>query len=64
MAWGWLIAAIVAGILSLVCIISTILELGVGKINLKKGDFWGAVAFHAVTALLALWFFLKAIGKA
>lgn len=64
MSWPWLIAAIVVWLLSAACIIGTLYELFVGKANLRKGDFWGGVAFHGVTTVLALWFVLKAFGKA
>jgi len=45
------------------CIIGTIWEIAVGKADLRKGDFWGGVAFHGSTAILALWLLLKALGK-
>jgi len=64
MSWAWLIAAVVVWLLSAACIISTMYEVGTGKSNLRKGDFWGAVVFHGGTAILALWLLLKALGKA
>ena len=63
MSWGWLSAAIIVWLMSAACIIGTIWELAVGKANLRKGDFWGGVAFHGSTAVLALWLLLKALGK-
>ncbi len=38
---------------------------GMGKADpeKKRGDFWGGIAFHGATAVLALWLFLKALGK-
>ena len=64
MKWGWLIAALVVWLMSAACIIGTVYELFVGKANLKKGDFWGGIAFHGSTAILALWLLLKAMGRA
>jgi len=63
MSWVWLSASIVLAILSLCCIISTCSEVASGKNNLKRPEFWGAAVFHGVTAVLALWFLLKAFGK-
>ena len=62
MSWGWFAGAMVAWAASAACIIGTIVELGMGKGDLRKGDFWGGVAFHGATAILALWLFLKALG--
>ena len=64
MKWAWFIPALIVWLLSAICIIGTIYELYIGKANLKKPDFWGGIAFHGSTAILALWLFLKAIGKA
>ena len=65
MKWGWFIAAIVVWLASAGCIIGTIAELARGrpKGKCKKAEFWGGVAFHGGTAILALWFLLKALGK-
>ena len=63
MSWGWLSLAIVVWLMSAGCIIGTIWEIAVGKADLRKGDFWGGVAFHGSTAILALWLLLKALGK-
>jgi len=63
MKLGWFIASIIVWLASFICIITTIHELATGKNNLKKLDFWGAVIFHGITAILALWLFLKATGK-
>ena len=41
MSWGWLIATVIVWVLSAACIISTMYEIGAGKSNLRKGDFWG-----------------------
>ena len=62
--WYWWIAAIIVGLLSAVCIISTMIEFKQGKTGPtgpKSGDFWGAVVFHGVSAILALWLLSKAI---
>ncbi|MFC1836367.1 hypothetical protein ACFL2Q_16870 [Thermodesulfobacteriota bacterium] len=63
MSWEWLIGAVVVWLVSAACIIGTMYELAVGKTDLRKGDFWGGVAFHGATAILALWLFLMALGK-
>jgi succinate-acetate transporter protein len=63
MSWGWLAIAVVVWLLSAACIIGTLWELFAGKGDLRKGDFWGGVAFHGVTALVALWLLLKALPK-
>jgi hypothetical protein len=64
MNWGWLIGAVVVWLVSAICIIGTIAEVGTGKNSIRKPGFWGGVAFHAVTAVAALWLLLKAMGKA
>ena len=64
MNWWWFIGAIVVWLASAGCIIGTVVEWFVGKAGLRKGDTWGGIAFHGATAILALWLFLKAIGKA
>ena len=63
MSWGWFIGAVIVWLASAACIIGTLYELAVGKAHLRKGDFWGGVAFHGATAILALWLLLKALGK-
>jgi len=59
MSWIWLVLAIIVWLASAACIIGTIYEMCTGKANLKKADFWGGIAFHGTTAILALWLFLK-----
>ena len=63
MKWGWFIAAIVVWLLSAACIIGTLVELARGKPKGKKAEFWGGIAFHGATAILALWFLVKALGR-
>ncbi len=62
MKWLWLAGATVVGLASLACAIGTVVEFYTGKGDLKKADFWGGVAFHGVTAILALWLLLKGLG--
>ena len=64
MKWGWFSLALIVWLASASCAIGTIVEAYGGKGDTRKGDFWGGVAFHGVTAILALWLFLKAMGKA
>ena len=58
----YLIGAIIAGIVSLSCIISTAVEFIKGKVNLSSGEFWGSVVFHLITGVLAVWLATKYIG--
>ncbi|MGD8240903.1 MAG: hypothetical protein PVH68_20295 [Armatimonadota bacterium] len=37
-------------------------EVSQGKATKGSGGYWGGVAFHGVTAVLALWFLVKALG--
>lgn len=50
---GRLIAAIVLFVVSFACIIGTTVEVIRGQTAMASGNFVGAVAFHAVTALVA-----------
>jgi hypothetical protein len=65
MKWGWFVAAIVVWLPSAACIIGTLVEVAMAKTDLKRkpANFWGGIAFHGATAVLALWLFLKALGK-
>lgn len=63
MSWGWLIAAVIVWLLSAGCAITTIYDTAAGKTGFRKGSFWGGIVFHGVTAILALWLLLKALGK-
>ena len=58
----YLIGAIISSIASLGCIISTTVEYVKGKIDLKGGNFWGAVVFHLITGVLAVWLASKYLG--
>jgi len=62
MRWVWLVASIVVWLASAACIIGTLVEVARGKNSVRKGDFWGGVAFHGVTAVAALWLLMKALG--
>jgi hypothetical protein len=57
----WWIGAILVGLLSAVCIISTMVEIISGKKRLFEAESVGAIVFHGVTAILALWFLFKAL---
>jgi len=62
--WYWWALGILCWLMSAICIISTIVELKIGKVSLsgpKAADFWGAVFFHGITAVLALWLLGKAV---
>ena len=65
MSWGWLTAGVIVWLLSAGCIIGTIVEIAQGKKGKgpSRGEFWGATAFHGITAVVALWMILKAVGK-
>ena len=60
---GYLIGSIVVGLLSLICIGSTVYEVAIGKYAIMTGNFWGAAVFHGITAVVAVWLLLKAVGK-
>ncbi len=62
MNWLWWIGAIVVWLASAICIIGTLCGLFVGKEKATKGGFWGGVAFHGVTAIIALWLLMKALA--
>jgi len=62
MSWPWLIGAAVVWLLSAICIIGTIIEAAMGKKIFRKPDTWGGIAFHGVTAILALWLLMKGLG--
>jgi len=64
MKWGWLIASIIVWLMSMCCILGTIYEFAAGKAKMKGVNFWGGIAFHGATAILAVWLLLKALGKA
>ncbi|MEE4312115.1 MAG: hypothetical protein V2J62_09640 [candidate division KSB1 bacterium] len=55
----YLIGAIAVGILSLSCITSTAFEFVKGKIEVLSAEFWGAIIFHLITGVLALWLAAK-----
>ena len=62
--WYWWVLTIIVWLASAVCIISTMVELKQGKTGPKgpkAGEFWGAIAFHGSTAILALWLLGKAL---
>ena len=59
---GWWIATIVVWLVSAICIIATMVEVGIGKSRPYKPENLGAVAFHGATAILALWLLTKALG--
>ncbi len=62
MSWLWILAAVVVWLLSAICIIGTICEAAMGKKIFRKADTWGGVAFHGITAILALWLLMKGLG--
>ena len=62
--WYWWVLAILVWLVSAGCIISTIIEHKQGKTGPagpKAAEYWGAVAFHGSTAIVALWLLGKAI---
>ena len=58
----YLIGAILSGIASLSCIIATAIEYIRGKFSLNSSDLWGAVVFHLITGVLAVWLASKYFG--
>jgi len=55
----YLIGAIVSALASLSCIVSTAVDFIKGKIKFTDTNLWGAIVFHLITGVLALWLFLK-----
>ena len=37
----------------MICILTTVWELYKGRLTFRSGEFWGAIAFHAITAMIA-----------
>jgi hypothetical protein len=60
---GYLIGSIVLFILSLTCIIYTIVEVIQVKYGLGSLNLWGAVVFHVVTAVIASFLLSRAQGE-
>lgn len=58
----YLIGAIASGILSISCITSTAIEFLKGKIEILSAEFWGAIIFHLITGVLAVWLVTKYAG--
>jgi hypothetical protein len=58
--WWW-IASIVTWLISAGCIIGTLVEVISGKKRPFCADSIGGYLFHGVTAVLALWFLVKAL---
>ena len=63
MCVGRLVGAIVLFVLSIGCIAHTVVEMARGEYGMGSGRLWGAVAFHAVTAILASLLLHSACGK-
>lgn len=59
--WWW-IAAIVTWLVSAGCILGTIVEIVMGKKRPFCAENLFGYLFHGATALLALWFLVKALG--
>ena len=57
---GWLIGSVIVFALSLACIGTTVVEMIQGKYGMNSLDFWGAVIFHPVTAIVAAFLLVKA----
>ncbi|MBI5499842.1 MAG: hypothetical protein HY907_06340 [Deltaproteobacteria bacterium] len=62
--WYWWLATILVWLASAACIVSTLIEMKLGKTGPrgpKLEDFWGAVGFHGATAVLVLWLLGKSL---
>jgi hypothetical protein len=60
----YLLLAVVVGVLSIGCSLTTAYEVAVGKMKFPGNvSFWGAMVFHASTALLTLWLVGIWLGK-
>ena len=60
---GYLIGAIVLFVLSIGCITGTVVEVILGKYGMGALQFWGGVAFHAATAVIAASLLIRAHPK-
>jgi len=57
---AYLIVSIILFAISVLCIGSTVLEIIRGDYGMLTWDFWGPVAFHFVTAVVAGFLLVKA----
>ena len=60
--WYWWVSGIVVWLVSGMCMIGTVIEMKMGKYGWADKGFWGAVAFHGVSAILALWLVWMAVA--
>ena len=60
---GYLAGAIVLLVLSIGCIVGTVVEVIVGKYGMGSLQFWGGVVFHAATAVIAMALLVRAHPK-
>ena len=57
---GYLISGTVLLLLSVSCIVWTVVEMASRKFGMGTLDFWGAVVFHAVSGMAAAFLLYKA----
>jgi hypothetical protein len=53
----WLVLAVVFALMTAGCAIASAADIASGRMRFPlEAGFWGAMIFHAATALLSLWF--------
>jgi len=60
MNW-WIISAVIFFLLSIVCGVSTALEIKSCKLDPKSVEYLGSIAFHAITAIIAIFLLIKGL---
>lgn len=53
MNW-WIISSIIVFLFSIICAGYTAFEIRSGKLDPKSNGFWGSIAVHAITAIIAI----------
>lgn len=57
----YLIGAILFILMSVTCIGNTVVEVCMGKYLIQTTNFWGSVAFHAVTGIIGIFLLTKVV---
>jgi len=55
------VGAIISILLGSICIISTVVEVCVGKYSMGHPQFWGAVALHAVLGIFGIYLLTRVV---
>ncbi|MCD4784592.1 MAG: hypothetical protein K8T10_12295 [Candidatus Eremiobacteraeota bacterium] len=57
----YLVGAIIFILLSVICIGHTVFEMCTGKYLIWTANYWGSVAFHAVTGIIGIFLLTKVV---